>query len=237
MGAALGDLLHGLPINAAHNYTGNFFGPAHPVRPVHRGDHARAVPLMGATYLALKTTGELHAAVGPLTRQIGWVAVVVWGFVTWTHLGLGKGFVPNPLEALAVAGRDRRGLARRRPSSEGWAFAAAGVGMAATVGDDLRRALPAGDGVDHQRRLQPDGGQLVQPGLHAQVMTVVAVIFFPVVLLYQGWSYHIFRGRIAAPKPATVGDGPAVTDGAPATPVAPAAAPAVITHESGDSGT
>ena len=28
------------------------------------------------------------------------------------------------------------------------------------------------------------------------VMTVVAVIFFPLVLLYQGWSFHVFRARV-----------------------------------------
>ena len=31
------------------------------------------------------------------------------------------------------------------------------------------------------------------------VMTVVAVIFFPLVLIYQGWSFHVFRGRVKAP--------------------------------------
>ena len=32
-----------------------------------------------------------------------------------------------------------------------------------------------------------------------QVMTIVAVIFFPLVLLYQAWTYHVFRGRLTAP--------------------------------------
>ena len=27
-------------------------------------------------------------------------------------------------------------------------------------------------------------------------MTVVAVIFFPIVLVYQGWSFHVFRARV-----------------------------------------
>ena len=31
------------------------------------------------------------------------------------------------------------------------------------------------------------------------VMTVVAVIFLPLVLLYQGWSFHVFHGRIQVP--------------------------------------
>jgi cytochrome d ubiquinol oxidase subunit II len=32
------------------------------------------------------------------------------------------------------------------------------------------------------------------------VMTVVAVIFFPLVLIYQGWSFYVFRGRLKAPQ-------------------------------------
>jgi cytochrome d ubiquinol oxidase subunit II len=30
-------------------------------------------------------------------------------------------------------------------------------------------------------------------------MTVVAVLFMPLVLLYQGWSFHVFRRRVGAP--------------------------------------
>ena len=36
LGTALGDLLHGLPIDSAHNYTGSFFGPAGSLRALHR---------------------------------------------------------------------------------------------------------------------------------------------------------------------------------------------------------
>ena len=35
-------------------------------------------------------------------------------------------------------------------------------------------------------------------------MTVVAVIFFPVILLYQGWSLYIFRKRISGGPPSEV---------------------------------
>ena len=46
------------------------------------------------------------------------------------------------------------------------------------------------------------------------VMTVVAVIFTPLVLAYQGWSYYVFRGRIKGPaaqatpavQPSTAGE-------------------------------
>ena len=36
------------------------------------------------------------------------------------------------------------------------------------------------------------------PGSYAlKVMTIVVVIFFPLVLLYQGWTYYVFRQRLS----------------------------------------
>ena len=32
------------------------------------------------------------------------------------------------------------------------------------------------------------------------VMTVVAVVLVPLVLLYQGWTYHVFRARVGGPR-------------------------------------
>jgi cytochrome d ubiquinol oxidase subunit II len=32
-----------------------------------------------------------------------------------------------------------------------------------------------------------------------KVMTIVALIFTPLVLVYQGWSYWVFRGRLSRP--------------------------------------
>ena len=34
-----------------------------------------------------------------------------------------------------------------------------------------------------------------------QVMSVVAVIFVPLVLLYQGWTYYVFRRRLGGETP------------------------------------
>jgi cytochrome d ubiquinol oxidase subunit II len=35
------------------------------------------------------------------------------------------------------------------------------------------------------------------------VMTVVAVITIPIVLIYQGWTYHVVRQRFGGPQPET----------------------------------
>jgi cytochrome d ubiquinol oxidase subunit II len=41
------------------------------------------------------------------------------------------------------------------------------------------------------------------------VMTVVAAIFVPLVLLYQGWTYHVFHARVGGAAGGAVGEGPA----------------------------
>jgi cytochrome d ubiquinol oxidase subunit II len=38
------------------------------------------------------------------------------------------------------------------------------------------------------------------PGYSLRVMTVVAVVFFPVVLCYQIWGYYTFRRRLSVPR-------------------------------------
>jgi cytochrome d ubiquinol oxidase subunit II len=53
------------------------------------------------------------------------------------------------------------------------------------------------------------------------VMTLVAVIFAPVVLLYQGWSFHVFRARVGATQTR-------LDEARPGPPPAPAVAPAAL---------
>src|SRR5438034_11532009 len=68
LGVALGDLLHGLPINRDHNYTGSFWNLLVPYG-LWTGVTLVALSLLsGATFLALKTTGDLHDRVARLAR-------------------------------------------------------------------------------------------------------------------------------------------------------------------------
>ncbi len=46
-----------------------------------------------------------------------------------------------------------------------------------------------------------------------QVMTVVALVFVPLVLLYQGWAYYVFRARLGGRQPAALQDGGAPESG------------------------
>ena len=65
-------------------------------------------------------------------------------------------------------------------------------------------------------------------GYSLKIMTVVVIILLPVVLLYQGWTYYVFRRRVSKqqfqpqpPSPAPAPSGAAVGSPDRAQPSAP----------------
>ena len=200
LGVGLGDLLHGLPINSSHEFTGNFFDLLTPFGLWSGLTLLVLSLLLGATYLTLKTTGELHARAQKASAAIGAVAILVtFGFMTWIHVGLSTGFVPKPIEALglmAVIGAAWAAQAK----AEGWAFTAAAIGMAGTVGALFSELYPRVMVSSTNSAYDLTVANSASPSYTLKVMTVVAVVVFPIVLIYQAWGYHIFRKRLATPR-------------------------------------
>ncbi len=198
LGTALGDLLHGLPIDQAHNYTGSFFGLLVPFG-LYTGVTLTVLSLfLGATYLSLKTDGELQVRAVRLSGRLGWVAAVVtFGWLTWIHVGLGVGFFPNPFQVLALVAVI--GAAMFAEShSEGWAFAAAATAMGSVVGSIFFELFPRVMVSSTNTAYNLTVSNSASPSYTLKVMTVVAVIVFPVVLVYQGWSLYVFRKRLSS---------------------------------------
>ena len=71
IGIGLGDLLHGLPINSAQNFTGSFWDLLQPYALLTGVTLVLLCLLYGATFLSLKTTGSMRERSGLLAR---WVA-------------------------------------------------------------------------------------------------------------------------------------------------------------------
>ncbi|HSZ36312.1 MAG TPA: cytochrome d ubiquinol oxidase subunit II [Acidimicrobiales bacterium] len=200
IGVALGDLLHGLPINSQHEYTGGFWQLLTPFGLWMGLTMVALSLLMGATYLTLKTTGEIHARAQRAATGIAVVAVVVsFGFFTWVHVGLSTGFIPEPLEALALmAVIAAAWLTSAR--ADGWAFAASAVGIAGTVGSIFTELFPRVMISTTNTAYNLTVQNTASPPYTLKVMTVVAVVLVPVVVVYQAWAYHVFRARLEAPK-------------------------------------
>ena len=103
IGVALGDLLTGLPINASQEYTGSFFTLLHPYGLFTGVTLVALCVLHGATFLTLKTTGELRDRAGRLARRVAPVTfALVLGFAIWTHVTAGKGVLLNVVEVAAI---------------------------------------------------------------------------------------------------------------------------------------
>ena len=210
LGTALGDLLHGLPIDSSHNYTGTFFGLLVPFG-LYTGVTLTVLCLfLGAAYLTLKTEGALHDRVATLSGRLGWLAVVItFGWLTWMHVGLSVGFVPNPIEALALVAVVGRAPGWPSRGSEGWAFTAAAVAIGSVVGSIFFELFPRVMVSTTNAAYNLTVANSASPSYTLKVMTVVAVVFFPVVLAYQGWSLYVFRKRLTTPPPGPTADGPA----------------------------
>ena len=195
VGLILATTVLGLPLDAHGNRVGSAFAAI-------RWDTllgALAVAAFslthGAAFLALKTTGDLrerarHLAIRALPVAmvpiVAFLAVVQWREGTlWTLLAFGVSAV-----AAVVA------WFRLRADRDGQAFAALGVviaGAAVTLFGSLFPAvLPST--LDPANTLTIAG--TASSPYTLTVMTWVAVFGAPAVLVYQGWTYWVFRKRI-----------------------------------------
>jgi cytochrome d ubiquinol oxidase subunit II len=202
LGVALGDLLHGLPINAHHDFTGNFFDLLTGYGLMTGVTLVVLSLLHGATFLALRTTGEMRDRARALGRRIGAVAfVIVLAWVVWTLVVIGGGTVPEPTQifgVIAVIFAQRLASTNR----DGWAFAASGFAIAAAIGQLFISLYPNVmiSSTNHAYNLTVNNSAAGHYSL--VVMTVIALLVLPIVLLYQGWSFYVFRRRVAAPESA-----------------------------------
>jgi cytochrome d ubiquinol oxidase subunit II len=200
-GVALANLVHGLPLNSDGDFTGNFFDLFSAYTVLAGVAVVALFALHGATYLTLRTKGELRSRAAAAARALSIpVAVVVAAFLAWTvavavdrnNRDVFPTVVPAALgvAALVLAGA----FVFRRMS--GWAFvltALAAVLWVATVFTGLYpRVMVSHPNFDNS--LTISGAAAAHYAL--SVITVVAAVLTPVVLLYQGWTYHVFRARI-----------------------------------------
>jgi cytochrome d ubiquinol oxidase subunit II len=203
IGVGLGDLLHGLPIDSAHEYTGNFLGLLTPYG-LWTGITLLGLCLLhGSTFLALKTTDGVRERARSAAGPLGWAAIaLVVGFVIWTRT-LGTTQVPGPVEVLAILAVVFAARLARSQEHEGWAFTASATAIASVVGSIFIDLYPNVMVSSTNAAFNLTVNNSASGSYALTVMSIVTVIFFPLVLLYQGWSFHVFRARVKAPPEPT----------------------------------
>jgi cytochrome d ubiquinol oxidase subunit II len=194
-GVAFANIVRGVPIDADKQYVGGFFNLLNPYALLGGATTAIVFALHGAVFLALKTDGRLRTDAVALARRLSIPAVVVAGsFGLWTQLAYGTGWTWIVLAAAAVALLIV--VAMTYVAREGWAFVFSTVAIAATVvllfGSLFPDVMPS--------TLDPAWSLTIQNASSGQytltIMTWAAAFLTPVVLIYQGWTYWVFRKRV-----------------------------------------
>jgi len=194
-GVAFGNIVRGVPIDAAHEYTGGFFNLLNPYALLGGLTTLVLFALHGTVFLALKTDGAMRHKAGRLSTRLGPVAVVVaGGFLVWTQLTHHDawGWALSGAAAAALVGAVLAGRVRR----EGWAFTATAATIVLAVAALFVTLFPdvMPSSLDPANNLTVTNAASTPYTL--KVMTWVAVCFTPIVLAYQSWTYWVFRKRL-----------------------------------------
>lgn len=197
-GVAFANIVQGVPIDADKEFTGTFFTLLNPYAIVGGLTTLTLCLTHGAIFLALKTDGDIRARANRWAGRIGLVAAVLAvAFLGWTLMLRGNpaAVATSLLAAVALVGA----LLANRLGREGWAF----LGTALTIGLAVTtlfvtlypNVMPSS--TDPAFSLTIENASSTDYTL--TIMTVVAIVFVPLVLLYQGWTYWVFRRRVSAP--------------------------------------
>jgi cytochrome bd ubiquinol oxidase subunit II len=209
LGVGLGDLLAGLPINQSGDFTGNFFDLLTPYGLWTGLTLVGLCLLHGATFLKLKTTDAVRERARRAARPLGLAAIaLVIGHVIWTRAVAGGADVPQPVQVLAVIAVAFAARLAISDSHDGAAFAASAIAIAASVGSIFIELYPNVMISSTNAAYNLTVSNSASGSYALKVMTIATVIFFPVVLLYQGWSFHVFRVRLTAPPTPDAADPP-----------------------------
>ncbi len=205
-GIGLSSLLHGLPISAEQEFTGTFWDLFTPYTVVAGIAFVALFALHGAVYLTLRTTGDLHTRAGALAAWLSVPALLLGAaFLTWT---LVVGIDRNDQDALpgvvlvvvAVAAALAAALFVRR-RREGAAFAATAATIVLAVILLFTELYPR---VMVSSTSFADSLTITNSSSAHYTLVVISIftlVLLPVILLYQAWSYHVFRARLGHAEP------------------------------------
>ncbi|AKS34387.1 cytochrome d ubiquinol oxidase subunit II [Mycolicibacterium goodii] len=206
-GVAFAGLVRGLPVDADKRIHLAFFGDLLNTYTLLGGLATCALfAFHGAVFVALKTSGQIRTDAFRFARLLAVPAtVLVAGFGLWTQVAHGTSWTWIVLAAAVVA--QLVAVAQvYRGSGEGWAFGATSVVVAAVVvllfGSLFPDLIPS--------TLNPDWSLTIYNGSSSpytlKIMTWAALVFAPLVVIYQGWTYWVFSKRISADRiPAPIG--------------------------------
>lgn len=194
-GVAFANIIQGVPLDADHNFTGTLFTLLNPYGIL--GGLTTLVLFFahGAVFVSLKTEGEIRERARRLASRAGLVAILVAAsFLAWTvaaHFSLPVLILAGIAAVSLISAwfANSRGL-------EGRAFALMAVTVAAAVLTLFTALFPAVMPASNDPANSLTIANASSTEYTLTVMSWTALIFLPLILAYQGWTYWVFRKRI-----------------------------------------
>ena len=199
-GVTVGNLMRGVAIDAQMYYWGGLLPLLNPFSLLGGLVFVSLFTMHGANFLSLKTSAEI-AERAKATAFKAWIVATVLtvAFVVWTFFATDiltkagvNGLIPAVLAALALLATGWLILTGK----SGWAFVSGSLTVVfATImvfAGLFPRILISTISPDYSLTIY----NASSTPYTLTVMTVVAVIFVPVILAYQIWTYWVFRKRV-----------------------------------------
>jgi cytochrome d ubiquinol oxidase subunit II len=200
LGVAFANLAKGVPIDVNMNYVGGFLYLLNPYALLGGITTVLVFALHGAIYLSLKTTEDLRKSAEIIAWRL-WIPAVLSllallvATYMYTDIIIRLGVNPGVIPITGIVAAFLAGYFVRRKRM-GLAFSMTMITIGASLVTFFLLLYP-----DVMiSTIDPDYSLTIYNSASSpytlQIMTIVALIFVPLVLLYQGWTYWIFRKRI-----------------------------------------
>ena len=201
-GVAFSNVVQGVPLDAGHNFTGTLLTLLNPYALLGGVTTLLLFFTHGVYFVALKTDSEVREKARRLATRSGILTVVVAAlFLVWTTvMAAGKG---APLIGLTVVCAAIAALAlivsvlSNLRGREGAAFGGGAVTVVFAV-LTLWTALfpyvmPSSPDIAHSLTI----GNASSTPYTLTIMSWAALVFLPLALAYQAWTYWVFRRRVS----------------------------------------
>lgn len=201
-GVAFANIVKGVPLERNEagviEYVGGFFNLLNPYALLGGLVTLFLFATHGALFIALKTDGAIRVRANKLAGQLGLVsALLAVLFLTWTNFALtDKSSVM--ILSLMIVFAWLGSLEANRRGREGWAFLASATTLALVVVTLFTALYPYVMPSSLNNADSLDIFNTSSTDYTLKVMTYVAVVMTPLVLIYQGWTYWVFRKRLSA---------------------------------------
>lgn len=200
-GVAVGNIVQGVPLDADHEFTGSLLTLLNPYGLWVGITTLLLFWLHGISFLAFKTDGQVKDDAHALARKVGIAAVVfAAGTVIWTIL-IAAGREAPLLWAVIACGAIAAvallaSIALNWTLKDGKAFAAGAVTIVFAVLTLWLALFP----YVMPSSTDPAGSLTIENAsstpMTLEIMSWAALVFLPLVLAYQAWTYWVFRKRV-----------------------------------------